>query len=83
MMPSEESPSSWSAHADSVMLASLGWALIWQSGPSFAIALALIPFFRAKAKREERWLREQFHEYANYERRVPPFVPRFLVHRHR
>lgn len=59
----------------SVMLASLGWALIWQSVPAFAAALTLIPFFHAKARREERWLREQFPGYADYLRRVPRFVP--------
>ena len=60
----------------SVMLASLGWALIWQSVASFVVALILIPFFHAKARREERWLREQFPSYADYERRVPRFLPR-------
>ena len=61
----------------SVMLASLGWALIWQSWPAFIAALVLIPFFHAKARREERWLREQFSGYADYERLVPRFIPRF------
>ncbi len=59
----------------SVMLVSLGWALIWQSGPSFVVALALIPFFCAKARHEERWLHQQFPAYAEYERRVPRFIP--------
>jgi len=61
----------------SVMLASLGWALIWQSWPSFVAALVLIPFFQAKARREERWLRDMFPEYADYQCRVPRFLPRF------
>lgn len=60
----------------SVMLASLGWALMWQSLTSFAVALTLIPLFRAKAGREERHLRERFPNYADYERRVPRFIPR-------
>ena len=60
----------------SVMLASLGWALIWQSGPSLVAALILIPFFHAKARCEERWLRKQFADYVDYERRVPRFIPR-------
>jgi len=60
----------------SVMLASLGWALIWQSWPAFFPALALIPFFHCKARREERWLREKFPGYADYEKRVPRFLPR-------
>lgn len=61
----------------SVMLASLGLALIWQSWPALIAALVLIPFFHAKARREERWLREQFPDYADFERRVPRFIPRF------
>ncbi len=60
----------------SVMLASPGWALIWQSWPALIAALVLIPFFHAKARREERWLREQFPSYTDYERRVPRFIPR-------
>ena len=59
----------------SVMLASLGWALIWQSAASCGAAVALIPFFHAKARREERWLRQQFPDYAGYERRVRRFIP--------
>lgn len=61
----------------SVMLASLGWSLIWQSWPAFVAALVLIPFFHAKAGCEESWLRERFPGYADYERRVPRFIPRF------
>jgi protein-S-isoprenylcysteine O-methyltransferase Ste14 len=64
----------------SVMLAALGWALIWQSRPAFIAALALIPFFHAKARREERWLRKGFPDYTDYERRVPRFIPRLLRH---
>ncbi len=60
----------------SVVLASLGWALIWQSVASSIAALALVPFFHAKARREERWLRETFPGYADYARRVPRFLPR-------
>jgi protein-S-isoprenylcysteine O-methyltransferase Ste14 len=60
----------------SVMLASLGWALIWQSDAAFVAAVFLIPFFHAKALREERWLRLQFPDYVDYERRVPRFFPR-------
>jgi protein-S-isoprenylcysteine O-methyltransferase Ste14 len=60
----------------SVMLASLGWALIWQSAASFAAALVLIPFFHAKARSEERWLTEKFPNYADYAKRVPRFLPR-------
>lgn len=60
----------------SVMLASLGWALLWQSGPAFGAALVLIPFFHAKARHEEQWLSRRFPGYTDYARRVPRFIPR-------
>jgi protein-S-isoprenylcysteine O-methyltransferase Ste14 len=60
----------------SVMLASLGWALLWQSVAAFIAALTLIPFFHAKARREEAFLRQTFSGYADYARRVPRFLPR-------
>ena len=59
----------------SVILASLGWALLFQSGPALVLALILLPFFDAKARREERWLREMFPSYVDYARRVKRFVP--------
>ncbi len=59
----------------SVILASLGWALVWQSLPALLVAAALVPFFNAKARREERWLREMFPGYASYEKRVKRFLP--------
>ena len=58
-----------------VFCGSVGWALMWRSWPALLVALALGPFFDAKARREERWLRQQFPEYAAYERRVRRFVP--------
>jgi protein-S-isoprenylcysteine O-methyltransferase Ste14 len=59
----------------SVILASLGWALVWQSRPALLVAVALVPFLHAKARREERWLRERFPDYADYEKRVKRFLP--------
>jgi protein-S-isoprenylcysteine O-methyltransferase Ste14 len=58
-----------------VFCAALGWALVWCSGLALLAALALAPFFDAKARREERWLRQQFSEYAAYEQRVRRFIP--------
>lgn len=60
----------------SVMLVALGWSMIWQSWSALIAALGLIPFFHAKARLEERWLRERFSGYADYERHVPRFIPR-------
>jgi protein-S-isoprenylcysteine O-methyltransferase Ste14 len=59
----------------SVVLASLGWALIWQSLPALGAAALLVPLFDAKARREERWLTEQFPQYADYQRHVRRFIP--------
>ena len=59
----------------SLIFVSFGWGLIQQSWPALAAALALAVFFNAKALREERWLREKFPEYAEYEKRVRRFVP--------
>ncbi len=59
----------------SVTCCSLGWALLWQSWPALAAALALAVFFDAKARREERWLRGQFPGYAEYQQRVRRFIP--------
>jgi protein-S-isoprenylcysteine O-methyltransferase Ste14 len=58
-----------------VFCGSVGWALVWRSWPALLAALALAPFFDAKGRREECWLRQQFPEYAGYEQRVRRFVP--------
>lgn len=66
----------------SVMLASFGWALIWQSVAAFGASLMLLPFFHAKARREEEFLRQTFADYADYARRVPRFWPGWGAPRH-
>jgi protein-S-isoprenylcysteine O-methyltransferase Ste14 len=58
-----------------VIWAAMGWSLIWQSWPALATSLALAAFFDAKARHEERWLRQKFPDYADYERRVRRFIP--------
>ncbi|MGE3311506.1 MAG: isoprenylcysteine carboxylmethyltransferase family protein [Limisphaerales bacterium] len=59
----------------SVIAGGLAWALIWQSGWTLALAATQIAFFHAKSTNEERRLRRQFPEYADYARRVKRFVP--------
>lgn len=59
----------------SVMLWAFGWSLVWHSWPALVAAATLVPFFRAKAGREECRLRRKFPEYTDYERRVRRFVP--------
>jgi protein-S-isoprenylcysteine O-methyltransferase Ste14 len=58
-----------------VFCGSVGWALVWQSWPALLAALALAPLLDAKARREERWLRQHFPEYSSYQQRVRRFIP--------
>lgn len=62
----------------SVIAFGFGRALLWRSGPALALAAAHAVFFHAKARFEERLLRERVAEYAEYARRVPRFLPRLL-----
>jgi protein-S-isoprenylcysteine O-methyltransferase Ste14 len=59
----------------SVFCAAVGWSLVRQSWPALCVSLTLAIFLNAKARREERWLRQQFPEYTSYERRVRRFIP--------
>lgn len=61
----------------SVFCAAVGLSFIFQSWPALVAALGLGIFFDAKARHEERWLRQQFPDYAGYERRVRRFIPWF------
>jgi protein-S-isoprenylcysteine O-methyltransferase Ste14 len=58
-----------------VLCAAFGWALLRASWPALLAALALAPFLDAKARREERWLRQQFPDYITYQQRVRRFIP--------
>lgn len=53
----------------------LGWSFLRASWPALLAALALALFLDAKARREERWLRQQFPDYSEYEKRVRRFIP--------
>lgn len=61
----------------SVLLGSAGWSMTWQSILAFVFFLALIPFFIAKARCEERFLMEKFPDYAEYAKHTRPFLPWF------
>lgn len=58
-----------------VILAGLGWALVWLSWPALLAAAALLPFFYAKSCREESSLRQRFSSYREYESRTHRFIP--------
>lgn len=58
-----------------VFCAAAGWSLVRGSWPALAASLVLAVFFDAKARREERWLREQFPDYDCYAQRVRRFIP--------
>ena len=58
-----------------VFCGSVGWALVWRSWPALLAALALAPLLDAKARREERWLRQQFPSMPATKRRVRRFIP--------
>lgn len=59
----------------SVMLAALGWALLWQSAVALAAVLPLCVFFDAKSRLEERLLLARFPKYADYRERTRRFLP--------
>lgn len=59
----------------SVILLAAAWSLLWRSGPAGVATVALVILLDAKARREERWLREMFADYAAYAQRVHRLIP--------
>lgn len=59
----------------SLMFASTGWSFLWASWVGLAATATLTLVLRAKAAREERWLRGRYPDYHEYEQRVKRFVP--------
>ena len=59
----------------SMMLATLGWALLWQSAAALAVAVVLCAFLDVKARLEERLMQARFPEYAAYRGRTRRFLP--------
>lgn len=58
-----------------LIVATLGWAVLWASPTSLLLAGGLAIFFRLKSAREERWLLERFPGYAAYRQRTHRFLP--------
>ena len=59
----------------SVVCGAVGCSLLRQSLPGLAVSLVLALFFDAKARREERWLREKFPDYDQYAVKVKRLIP--------
>lgn len=56
-------------------LAAVGWALAWRSPVTLGLSILLFLFFDIKSRREERWLRQAFPRYAEYQHRVKKLIP--------
>ena len=54
---------------------SLGWACLWGSWRGVALARLQAVLLDAKARREERWLREKFPDYDQYAAKVCRLIP--------
>jgi protein-S-isoprenylcysteine O-methyltransferase Ste14 len=59
----------------SIIVASAGWSLLWQSAIGAACGVLLLVLFDLKSRREERWLEEAYAGYPEYRRRVKRFIP--------
>lgn len=57
------------------ILMAFGWALRVHGLLTLLYAAMLFVFVDIKARREERWLRERFSGYGQYQKRVRKFVP--------
>lgn len=59
----------------SLIALSFGWACLWGSGMGAVLAVVQALLLDAKARREERWLRQQFSDYAAYAAQVRRLIP--------
>ncbi len=57
------------------LVLAFGWALCVRSWLTVAYALVLFVFLDLKSRREEKWLREKFPAYCDYQRRVRRLIP--------
>jgi len=58
-----------------LILGSFGLALVLHSWLSLVYALVLLILFDLKSRREERWLRERYPAYADYQGRARRLLP--------
>lgn len=59
----------------SLIFLSIAWGLVWHSGPGLVLALLMFAFLDAKARHEERLLRQRFSNYESYARKVKRLIP--------
>ncbi len=58
-----------------LILASLGWALTWQSIAGIVFTLFVFLFFDRKSAHEETFLRARYSDYGDYCARVRKLIP--------
>ncbi|NNM66752.1 MAG: isoprenylcysteine carboxylmethyltransferase family protein [Spirochaetales bacterium] len=58
-----------------LLLAGLGWALLWLSWAAGLVWLVFAVWMDRKAAAEEAWLVQKYSNYADYRRRVRKFIP--------
>jgi protein-S-isoprenylcysteine O-methyltransferase Ste14 len=59
-----------------VLLCGLGWAVAFGGLWHYILCAALLLFFWAKSRAEERWLVQRYPGYAQYQRTAGRFLPR-------
>lgn len=59
----------------SVLLLSLGIALLGGNGVKYALVMCLYALFYYKSQYEERYLRQKFADYVAYAKHTPRFIP--------
>jgi protein-S-isoprenylcysteine O-methyltransferase Ste14 len=57
------------------LVLALGWALFVQGWLTLGYVAALFVFADFKSRREEKWLREKYPAYGEYQRRVRKLIP--------
>lgn len=57
------------------ILFAYGWALLVHGPLTAVYATIILVFLDIKSRREERWLRERYPDYAAYQRRVKKLIP--------
>lgn len=58
-----------------IIQGAIGYALFTASWVTLILALSLFLFFDIKSRREEKYLRLKFDNYADYQRRVKKLIP--------